>query len=168
MLSGKRPAKKMTIQEKRPSVIIGACGEHYLASYLSGFGLIVAMPRAGIPGCDLLVATSKSGRAARLQVKTGTQSTKTHREEGKIYLWWTSPTVIKREDPNLWYAYIWLKNWPHGEQLPEVFFVPAHVVVKCLKQCVRDKEWPCFWMHADDAKKFEGQFGLRRLMTRLR
>ena len=52
----------MIIQEKRPSVIIGACGEHYLASYLSGFGLIVAMPRAGIPGCDLLVATSKGGR----------------------------------------------------------------------------------------------------------
>jgi hypothetical protein len=168
MLSGKRPAKKMIIQEKRPSVIIGACGEHYLASYLSGFGLIVAMPRAVIPGCDLLVATSKGGRAARLQVKTGTQSTKTHREEGKIYLCWTSQTVIKREDPNLWYAYIWLKNWPHGEQLPEVFFVPAHVVVKCLKQCVRDKEWPCFWMHADDAKKFEGQSGLRRLMMRLR
>src|SRR5450759_3182622 len=137
--------KEMSPKDKRPSVIIGACGEHYLAGYLSGF--------------DLLVTTSKSGRAARLQVKTGTQSTKTDREVGKIYLWWTSPTVIKREDQNLWYAYVWLKDWPHGEHLPEVFFVPSKIVVKCLKQCIRDKEWPCFWMRVEEAKKFEGQSG---------
>jgi hypothetical protein len=153
---------------KRPSTVIGACGEHYVASYLSGFGLIVAMPRAGILGCDLLVATSKSGQAARLQVKTGTQSTKTTRESGKIYLWWTSPTVIKRDDPNLWYAYVWLKEWPQGEQTPEVFFVPSKVVVKCLKQCVRDKEWPCFWVRSEDAEVFRGKSGLKQLLKSLR
>lgn len=159
---------RMNPQGNRSSVIIGACGEHYVAGYLSGFGLIVAMPRAGIPGCDLLVATSKGGRAARLQVKTGTQSTKTDREEGKIYLWWTSPTVIEREDRNLWYAYVWLKGWPHKEQPPEVFFVPSKVVVKCLKQCIRDKEQPFFWMRTDDAKEYEGQSGLKRLLMTFR
>jgi len=158
----------MSIKDKRASVIIGAAGEHYAAGYLSGLGLIVAMPRAGIPGCDLLVASSKGGKAARLQVKTGTQSTKTTRESGRIYLWWTSPTVIKRTDQNLWYVYVWLNDWPHGEHLPEVFFVPSKVVVKCLKQCVRDKEWPCFWMRADDAEEFRGQSGLKLLLRALR
>ena len=157
----------MALLEKRPSVVIGACGEHYVAGFLSGLGLIVAMPRAGIPGCDLLVAASKTGKAARLQVKTGTQSTKKDREVGEIYLWWTSPSVIKREDKNLWYVYVWLKDWPHGDSLPEVFFVPARVVVKCLKQCVRDKEWPCFWMRAKDARRFEGRTGLKEILKTL-
>jgi hypothetical protein len=160
--------KIMTAPSKRHSIFTGACGEHYVAGYLCGFGLVVATPRAGIPGCDLLIAASKSGRAARLQVKTGTQSTKTDRELGKIYLWWTSPTVIQRDDPSLWYAYVWLKDWPRGEQLPEVFFVPSKVVVRCLKQCVRDKEWPCFWMRAEDADEFRGEVGLRQLLKSLR
>jgi hypothetical protein len=158
----------MSIRGKRSSVIIGACGEHYVAGYLSGLGLIVAMPRAGIPGCDLLVATSRTGRAAQLQVKTGTQSTRTDREEGKIYLWRTSATAIKRQDWNLWYAFVWLKDWPDAERLPEIFFVPSKVVVRCLKQCIRDKEQPFFWMRAHDAEEYWGQAGLKRLLKMLR
>jgi hypothetical protein len=158
----------MNAPKKRPTVLTGACGEHYVAGYLSGKGLIVAMPRAGIPGCDLFVSTLKSGRAVRLQVKTGTQSTRNDREEGKIYLWRTSSKVIQRKDQNLWYAYIWLKDWPDGNDLPEIFFVPSQVVVKCMKQRIRDNEQKYFWMRAEDAKKFEGRPGLKRLLTTLR
>lgn len=159
----------MSSQDKRPSVVIGASGEHYIAGYLSGLGLIVAMPRAGIPGCDLLVATSKSGQALRLQIKTGTQSTKTTKEEGKIYLWSTSYGAIDRDDENLWYAYVWLNGWPQAEQLPEVFFVPSKIVVKCMKECRRNKEkWPYFWLYAKNAKAFQGQAGLKRLLKALR
>jgi hypothetical protein len=158
----------MSESSKRSSVITGACGEHFVAGYLSGFGLIVAMPRAGIPGCDLFVARAKSGKAARLQVKTGTQSTKTTREEGKIYLWWTSSKVIERKDQNLWYAYVWLNGWPQGQHHPEIFFVPSKIVVKCLKQCLRDDDSEFFWMSAEKAKQFEGLSGLKRLMTTLR
>jgi len=38
------------------TAITGACGEHYIAGYLSGHHLIVAMPRGGIPGSDLFVS----------------------------------------------------------------------------------------------------------------
>ena len=107
----------MSSAEKLPPVIIGACGEHYVASLLSGSGLVVAMPRAGIPGCDLLVSTAKAGRALRVQVKTGTQASKTTREEGKIYLWATGYAAIDRDDRYLWYAYVWLKEWPREEHL---------------------------------------------------
>lgn len=159
----------MNPQDKRPSVVIGAAGEHYIAGYLSGLGLIVAMPRAGIPGCDLLVASSKSGQAVRLQIKTGTQSTKTTREDGKIYLWSTAYGAIDRDDETLWYAYVWLNGWPHEEQLPEVFFVPSKIVVKCMKACRRNKEkWPYFWMYAKDAEEFRGQAGLKQLLKALR
>jgi hypothetical protein len=158
----------MSDLKKLHSVFIGASGEHYVAGFLSRLDFIVAMPRAGIPGCDLLVSKSKSGQAVRLQVKTGTQSTRNTREVGKIYLWRTSKSVIERNDKNLWYAYVWLKDWPHGEDLPEVFFVPSKVVVKCLKQCVQDKESEFFWMLAKDAKKFEGRNGLKQLRTTLR
>src|SRR5208282_5221307 len=94
------------------TLTIGACGEHYVAAYLSGCGLIVAMPRAGIPGSDLFVSQEKGGSTIRIQVKTGTQSVKSNKEEGKIYLWRTSLAAIERDDKYLWYAYVWLNSWP--------------------------------------------------------
>jgi hypothetical protein len=104
--------KELREMAKQANTITGACGEHYVASYLSGFGLIVAMPRGGIPGCDLLVANETGGHAVRSQVKTGTQATRNTKEYGKIYLWSTSYKVIEKDDKHLWYAYVWLKDWP--------------------------------------------------------
>jgi hypothetical protein len=123
---------------KTSTVITGACGEHYVAAYLSGSRLIVAMPRAGVPGCDMFVSKARGGRAIRLQVKTGTQATRTDKIAGPIYLWATPYSVIERKDKDLWYAYVWLNGWPDGESLPELFFVPSKVVVKCMKGCRED------------------------------
>jgi hypothetical protein len=120
---------------KASTAIIGACGEHYVAGYLSGFHLIVAMPRAGIPGSDMFVSEVKGGRAIRLQVKTGTQATKRDKSAGPIYLWSTNYSAIERTDRDLWYAYVWLKGWPEADSLPEVFFVPSKAVVEWLKEC---------------------------------
>ena len=103
---------------------VGACGEHYIAAYHSGHRLIVAMPRGGMPGFDLFVTRQNSGHAIRLQVKTGTQATKNYKGEGKIYLWSTSYSVIELNDPHLWYAYVWIKEWPRKDDIPEVFFLP--------------------------------------------
>ena len=81
--------------KRRSTAIVGACGEHYVAGYLSGFDLIVAMPRGGIPGCDLLVTKEFKGHAVRMQVKTGTQARKNTRSDGEFYLWPTSFKVIE-------------------------------------------------------------------------
>lgn len=115
--------------KKAATAIIGACGEHYVASYLSGLNLIVAMPRAGIPGFDLIVSNEKGGISIRMQVKTGTQATRNVKGYGKIYLWSTSYSVIERDDPFLWYAFVWLNKWPEEGKIPEIFFVPSNVVV---------------------------------------
>lgn len=150
--------------------IIGACGEHYVASYLSGHNLIVAMPRAGIPGCDLFVAREKGGNAIRVQVKTGTEGPRNNKEVGsKISLWHTSKAAIERDDKYLWYAYVWLNDWPKEEdKLPEVFFVPSRAVVNCIKQCLADKDtWLYFWMRVADAQKYKGSAGLKALLGAL-
>jgi len=151
---------------KRSTAIVGACGEHYVAGYLSGFDLIVAMPRGGIPGCDLLVTKEFKGHAVRLQVKTGTQATRNTKWGGNIYLWSTSYKVIEQNDANLWYAYVWLNGWPNGDLCPEVFFVPSPVVVACLKKCRDDNDkWPYFWMGTDDAQQYKGRTGLALLLA---
>jgi hypothetical protein len=103
-----------------------------------------------------------------LQVKTGTQATRNTKADGRIYLWATSTSVIERDDKNLWYAYVWLNDWPSEPNLPEVFFVPSCVVVKCMKDC-REKgdTWPYYWMRADDADQFRGFEGLKPLLAAL-
>ncbi len=64
---------------KADKAILAACGEHYVAAYLSRFQLIVALPRAGVPGCDLLVTNKKRGHAIRIQVKTSARSPRKQR-----------------------------------------------------------------------------------------
>ena len=159
---------------KSETTTIGACGEHYVSAYLSGFGLLVALPRAGIPGSDLFVAAVSGGRPIRVQVKTGTQAKRnTKWAPGEIYLWSTSCSVIERHDENLWYAYVWLNGWPEeGKNLPEVFFVPSVDVMTCMT-AVREenkenpKAWTYFWMRADDAKKYKDSAGLKPLIDTL-
>jgi hypothetical protein len=150
------------------TAIVGACGEHYIAAYLSAFKLIVAMPRGGIPGSDLFVSKEKGGPTIRVQVKTGTLSTKKLKGEGEIYLWATSYAAIERDDKHLWYAYVWLNSWPNKDNLPHVFFVPSKIVVECMKACQKDGDtMPYFWMRVDDAKKYRGHSGLQPLLDAL-
>ena len=153
---------------KKPSTAIkGACGEHYVAAYLSGFDLIIAVPRAGIPGFDLLVSSDKGGHVIRLQVKTGAKY-KGKYEGREIYLWRTSYAAIERSDDEfLWYAYVGLNGWPSKENLPEVFFIPNKDVVACLKECKAGNDWPCFWMYQDYAKKYKGELGLQSIFDAL-
>lgn len=153
---------------KTSNAIKGACGEHYIAAYLSGHGLIVAMPRAGIPGCDLFVSKEKGGTALRIQVKTGTEGPRNNKEVGsRIYLWRTSLAAIERDDKYLWYAYVWLNEWPKDEdKLPEIFIVPSKVVVNCMKG-EREASWPYFWMRVDAAQRYKGPSGLKGLLAAL-
>lgn len=161
-------SRGLSDMKKSATATIGACGEHYVAAYLSGQQLIVAMPRAGVPGFDMLVSTEKGGHAIRVQVKTGTQATRKTKDEGDIYLWSTSYSAIDRDDKFLWYAYVWLNDWPSKEKLPEIFFVPSKVVVDCMKECKDNNEsWPYFWMRVGEASKYKGDSGLQLLLNAL-
>ncbi len=105
-----------------------------------------------------------------MQVKTGTKPTGGTKATGPIYLWRTDDSILKWDDRNLWYAYVNLKDWPNGNDIPEVFFVPSKVVVRCISDCIRDKEQPWFWLYKDNAKnyngaeKYRGAIGLRHML----
>lgn len=165
--------KNTGVMKKLANAIIAACGEHYVAAYLSRLGLVVAMPRGGTSRFDLLVTKENGGRAIHVQVKTGIKPTRNTKAEGPIYLWRTSESVLKWRDRNLWYAYVNLKDWPNRENLPEIYFVPSKVVVKCINGCLRDKEDTWFWMYKNnakkynDAKKYRGYAGFRSLRESL-
>ncbi len=149
---------------------VGACGEHYVASYLSRLGLLVALPRGGVPGSDLFVARETNGPPIRVQVKTGTDSKRKTRTDGEIYLWQTSDKVIAGKDASLWYAYVWLNDWlADSTKSPEVFFVPSADVVACMEGVVKEREkypkaWSYFWMKVENAKKYKGCEGVKPLM----
>lgn len=144
---------------------IGACGEHYVAAYLSRKELVVALPRAGVPGTDLFVAKD-DGHPIRVQVKTGTQATRKDKVEGPIYLWSTAANVANLIDDKMWFAFVWLRNWPHEDELPEVFFVPLSAVAKCMKG-EQEASWPYFWMRVVDAGQYKGDIGFKKLEAAL-
>lgn len=155
---------------KSNTTTLGACGEYYVAAYLSHFHLIVALPRAGVPGCDLFVANEKSGPAIRVQVKTGgPRSKKQHKQLGEIYLWWTSFTAIEKNDKNLWYAYVWTNKWLQrdSDTQPEVFFVPSAVVAKTMAEEKAAGEMGFFWMKVADAQKYKGKAGVKSIRIAL-
>jgi hypothetical protein len=154
---------------KIATAVIGACGEHYVASYLSRLGLIVALPRAGVPGCDLLVTHQSGGKSIRLQVKTGTDLPRKDKSVGLILLWRTSFKVIDANLDNLWFAYVWLKeDWPKNEgTCPEVFFIPACDVAATLSQCRDDGEGEWYWITVDGSKRYKGLNGFNLMSKSL-
>ncbi len=150
------------------STIVGACGEFYVASYLSGLGLITALPRSGVPGCDLLVTSKEGGYAIRIVVKTSNQPIKKDKKLGKIHLWSTSASALKLNDQHLWYAYVWLNDWPEKENnTPEIFFVPSGFVVERLAGDLTTK-WPFFWLNVDETAQFRGNRGIKPILTVLK
>jgi len=117
----------------------------------------------------MFVGKEKGGRAVRIQVKTGTQATKVTREEGKIYLWSTSYSALNRNTNDLWYAFVWINNWPHEPNHPEVFFVPAKRVLSYLRSAQKNNEtWPYFWMKTKEAGKYRNSAGVKLMLKSLR
>ena len=123
-------------------LIIGACGEYYVAAYLSGFEFVVALPRGGTACVDLFVA-SYDCTPLSIQVKTGTE---VFRKSKGWYIWRMDRTkTMKRRKKYLWYAFVWLNGWPTNcGSLPRVFFVPSVVVAKCLEEQGEDDNFPTF------------------------
>lgn len=150
---------------KLSSAIIGACGEHYVAAYLSRNDLLVALPRAGVKGSDLFVAAVESGRPLRIQVKTAIDPKGTLQGR-EFYSWFTNCPTIEHCTDTTWYAYVSLNAWPQTDDLPEVFFVPSGEVLKRLtverdKNIEKKKENPTFfWAYSEELIPYKGAIGL--------
>ena len=150
---------------KIPSTILCACGEHYVASYLSGMGVVVALTRAGTPTTDMIVTSEAGGRAVSLQVKTGGPSSYSARKrnpEKSQWTWRTGRKAMERPNKSHWYAFVYVGDWPQGECSPKVFFVPSEFVARRLRE-TEDSQQDWFWMLEKESEQYCGLTGYRKL-----
>lgn len=158
--------------EKTQRIIVGTTGEHYVAAYLSGMGLIVSLTRGGIQSIDLLVASPSGGRPISVQVKTGANPgnhyVSAHKPKDNHWGWNTGPKALDRSDETLWYAFVFTDGWPESGRVPEVFFVPSEVVAKRIqKEQRKGKKQLWFWMYDHDAEQYRGLRGYEKLRAAL-
>lgn len=157
--------------QKLPSSIIGAAGEHYVAAMLSCKGLVVALPRGGVPSTDLMVTQVVGGRAVSIQVKTGGTASfekKKRKPEESYYVWDTGFKAINLQNESHWYAYVYLNGWPFEHKLPKVFFVPSRIVAECMrKQQEEGQKRPFFWMYEHIAETYKDLIGCQKIIEHL-
>ena len=158
--------------EKTQRIIVGTTGEHYVAAYLSGMGLIVSLTRGGIQSIDLLVASPSGGRPVSVQVKTGAHPTThvvyAHKPKDNYWTWHTGPKALDLSDETYWYAFVFTDGWPKSGRVPEVFFVPSKVVAKRIrKEQRKERTRLYFWMDDAKAEEYRGIAGYGKLLTAL-
>jgi hypothetical protein len=150
---------------KLQRTVLGACGEHYVASYLSGMGVVVALTRGGTPATDLIVTSETGGRAVSIQVKAGGTFSYTkykRKPENNQWTWRVGRKAMDRANESHWYAFVYIGDWPQGEHFPKVFFVPSKTVRKKLRGTeTSQQDW--FWMREDEAKVYSGLTGYQKL-----
>jgi|CXWL01.1.fsa_nt_gi hypothetical protein len=160
--------------KKAEKAIVGACGEHYVAAYLSRHELVVALPRAGVKGSDLFVANPDSGFPIRIQAKTARDATGRYKRRD-FYSWDTTCPSQNFCNDATWYAYVSLKDWPTTDgAVPEVFFIPSADVRKQMiaVQSADAGDKPAwsrtfFWMYADEIIQYKGEAGFAKLKIAL-
>lgn len=150
---------------KLQNAILSACGEHYVASYLSGMGVVVAFTRGGTPATDLIVTSETGGRSVSLQVKAGGLFSHTiykRKPENNQWTWRAGSKAMDRAKESHWYAFVYIGDWPQGGDSPKVFFVPSKIVAKKLRDNETSQQaW--FWMLEDEAENYCGLTGYRKL-----
>jgi hypothetical protein len=148
---------------KYDSTITGNCGEHYVASYLAGVEMIVAMTRAGLTGIDLMVTEPGAGRPMKIQVKT-TRGNRGKLKGREFYSWNTSYAVVNKPDSDLWFAYVDLSGWPLSAESPHLFFVPRDFVAARLSADYKPDSSPTYFaLYDDEADAFRGANGLEQM-----
>lgn len=151
--------------------VIGACGEHYIAAFLSRHQLVVALPRAGVKGSDLFVADADFGHPIRIQVKTGTDSRRTNKKQGIVfYEWHASFPTTQQCNESTWYAFVWLSDWPEKAVQPELFFVPSIDVAANMTETGQDSTTPyaTFWMPEGKLSRYRGSDGLELMLRSMK
>lgn len=148
---------------KHKRTITGDCGEFYVASLLAGVGADVTIERVNAKRNDLNVTLGR--RSFTIQVKAGrrwTNEERVRKPNESRWVWRAGQKCIDITDERHWYAFVYLGEWPKNETPPKVFFVPAKVVAKRLRENQLDQqEW--FWMLKADAEKHCGLPGFKRM-----
>src|SRR5262249_6028244 len=146
------------------------CGEHYVAAFLAGHNLVVALPRGGASRADLFVADSSRGRAIRVQVKSGRQAFTQYKKKWNgqgCYSWDADRRIVCTHGEGLWFAYVSLEGWPESDAPPAVFFLPSSAVAqKLASQTATAREF--LWMFEADLEPYRGANGVALLKSALK
>ena len=152
----------------KTTALTGASGEHYIAAYLSALELVVALPRGGVPSCDMLVTTKLAGKSVSIQVKTATSPLNEPKKDKHYYAWSTSANSVDSVHANHWFAFVNLNKWPEADTSPEIFFIPSGVVaIEVKKELEKGAKWLFYCIECDDAEQYRGMNGVNMLLREL-
>jgi hypothetical protein len=146
------------------TILTGATGEFFVASYLSALGLVVGLPRVGVPGVDLFVTRADGGKSLSIQVKTGKSSSLRRDKKGEYFVWRCNKAKVFA-DALLWYAFVYLPDtWPREESnSPEIFFVSSNEVASVI---AKDDN---YWVYKSASETTcKGIIGVELLMGELK
>ena len=124
MLAHNKFNQKWIDMSKAKSQFVGATGQYYVAYELSSRDIIANITIGNAPGVDIL-ATDHSGlKSVSIQVKTSRNAWRNNRWGNAGCEWDVSASVIGRQSPNFWYAFVDLQD-SDGIYNPRTFIVPS-------------------------------------------
>lgn len=155
---------------KISSAIKGAIGEFYVASYLSAMGLIVALPRAGVPGSDLLVTTADGHKTISLQIKTSLYPLHKSTKDGNHWAWNVSAKARNGGSHLHWYVFVNGYNWPTYRDAPDLYFVPSEEVARIVTDWNVPESSMQFFriLEGNEQALYSGVEGFKKMMLALR
>jgi hypothetical protein len=132
--------------------ITAAAGEFYVAHRLSVRGLVVAIPRAGVPSLDLLVSDPAGAQSVSIQVKTSSGAWRDHKRNPERSHWEfnVGAKAANQDGDRLFYTLVDL-NW--GEGVPRVFVVPSKAVSEQMNDGFERKMF-MLWITAAEEKDY--------------
>jgi len=115
------------------SQFIGAAGQYYVAYGLSVREICASITVGNSPGVDILVSKDGGLKNVSIQVKTSRNAyrKKVYGREG--YEWDVGKSVVGKQSPKFWYAFVNLQSEDDLKWNPEVFFVPSKWVAEFVK-----------------------------------
>jgi len=156
--------------EKMSTAIKGAIGEFYVASFLSAMGLVVALPRGGVPSSDLLVTTFEGNKTLSLQVKTSLSPINKSKKYGDYWSWDVSKDARNDKGESHWYIFANAYNWPNSGQAPDIYFVPSKVVAEIVKEWNEENASRLFFriMEKEERELYIGIQGFKKMQLQLK
>jgi hypothetical protein len=156
--------------EKISTPIKGAIGEFYVASFLSAMGLVVALPRGGVPSSDLLVTTSKGHKTLSLQIKTSLSPINKSIKYGDYWSWDVSKNAKENKNEFHWYVFVNIYNWPNSGESPDIYFVPSKLVTDIVKEWNEENASRLFFriMEKEERGLYIGTEGFKKMEIQLK
>lgn len=100
-----------------------------------------------------------------LQIKTGgiySHVTSKRKPGNNAWVWRIGSKAADNSDDSHWYAFVFVGDWPQGDAIPEILFVPSKVVARVVNDPAIQDGW--FWMPEAEAEQYRGRRGCEKLV----